>query len=365
MVVGIAKLTGPNYRVWSLVKRLLQSRGLWDVVEPLPKVGQEGEKAEAKPSASPTTAPEGVQVLEYLDVGYVRMETYLRAHGDWCLLAGLPLDEYPKRARDLRPMDELPTLDLLTGLNYRTWRKRVESLLRYEEVWDAVAEGGIEGGWASELEILHCADAAERWAKLGDIYGPRQSRLPGLLERYMEFAPRAEMTVAEISENLEDMRDDIEEIDPGSRPSLSQRRVALVGAVIRAASPDGDLWEEARKRIDGSECSYEEALDDLIGCEKEMEAEVKVRRSERYVEEIDSNGRSSDRPSAQDPPLRSKQHHLNNKPQHPTAPSSHSETPPLSPSSPPPPPSYPSQPPPSQTNSQPHYTTSYIPSPPH
>ncbi|KFY32503.1 hypothetical protein V493_00124 [Pseudogymnoascus sp. VKM F-4281 (FW-2241)] len=34
----IAKLTGPNYRVWSLrVKRLLQSRGLWDVVEPLPK----------------------------------------------------------------------------------------------------------------------------------------------------------------------------------------------------------------------------------------------------------------------------------------------------------------------------------------
>ncbi|KFX95711.1 hypothetical protein O988_05680 [Pseudogymnoascus sp. VKM F-3808] len=55
---SIEKLDGPNYRVWSLrVKRLLQSQGLWDIVEPLPKEGQVGEQALAIPGDAPTVAP--------------------------------------------------------------------------------------------------------------------------------------------------------------------------------------------------------------------------------------------------------------------------------------------------------------------
>lgn len=57
---AIEKLSGPNYRVWSLrVKRLLQSRGLWDVVDRLPKVEaeQEVEQPLEPPRDAATSAP--------------------------------------------------------------------------------------------------------------------------------------------------------------------------------------------------------------------------------------------------------------------------------------------------------------------
>ncbi|OBT88788.1 hypothetical protein VE02_03121 [Pseudogymnoascus sp. 03VT05] len=57
-MTGIAKLTGPNYHAWSLrVKRLLQSRGLWDVVDPLPKAEKAGEQSQAPRGDVPDAAP--------------------------------------------------------------------------------------------------------------------------------------------------------------------------------------------------------------------------------------------------------------------------------------------------------------------
>ncbi|OBT71753.1 hypothetical protein VF21_09627 [Pseudogymnoascus sp. 05NY08] len=69
-MTGIAKLTGPNYCVWSLrVKRLLQSRGLWDVVDPLPKAEKaekageqpQGPRGDVPPAAPPPAADFGVR----------------------------------------------------------------------------------------------------------------------------------------------------------------------------------------------------------------------------------------------------------------------------------------------------------------
>ncbi|OBT66664.1 hypothetical protein VE03_03939 [Pseudogymnoascus sp. 23342-1-I1] len=57
-MTDISKLAGPNYRIWSLrVKRLLQSRGLWDVVEPLPKAPREQAGEEIRPPSYAPTAP--------------------------------------------------------------------------------------------------------------------------------------------------------------------------------------------------------------------------------------------------------------------------------------------------------------------
>ncbi|OBT59493.1 hypothetical protein VE04_00553 [Pseudogymnoascus sp. 24MN13] len=67
-MTGIAKLTGPNYRVWSLrVKRLLQSRGLWDVVEPSPKAEKAGEQPQALRGGVPAAAPSPAADFEVRD----------------------------------------------------------------------------------------------------------------------------------------------------------------------------------------------------------------------------------------------------------------------------------------------------------
>ncbi|KFY64063.1 hypothetical protein V496_03496 [Pseudogymnoascus sp. VKM F-4515 (FW-2607)] len=57
-MTDISKLDGPNYRIWSLlVKRLLQSRGLWDVVEPLPKAPREQAGEQVLAPRDPPTPP--------------------------------------------------------------------------------------------------------------------------------------------------------------------------------------------------------------------------------------------------------------------------------------------------------------------
>lgn len=67
-MTGIAKLTGPNYRVWSLrVKRLLQSRGLWDVVEPFPKADKTGEQPQGPRGDVPAVAPPKAADFEIRD----------------------------------------------------------------------------------------------------------------------------------------------------------------------------------------------------------------------------------------------------------------------------------------------------------
>ncbi|OBT44450.1 hypothetical protein VE00_05921 [Pseudogymnoascus sp. WSF 3629] len=67
-MTGIAKLTGPNYRVWSLrVKRLLQSRGLWDVVEPFPKAETTGEQPQGPRGDVPAAAPSKAADFEIRD----------------------------------------------------------------------------------------------------------------------------------------------------------------------------------------------------------------------------------------------------------------------------------------------------------
>lgn len=67
-MTGIENLTGLNYRVWSLrVKRLLQSRGLWDVVEPFPKAEKTGEQPQGPRGDVPATAPPKAADFEIRD----------------------------------------------------------------------------------------------------------------------------------------------------------------------------------------------------------------------------------------------------------------------------------------------------------
>ncbi|ELR05129.1 hypothetical protein GMDG_07171, partial [Pseudogymnoascus destructans 20631-21] len=67
-MTGISKLARPNYRVSSLrVKRLLQSRGLWDVVEPLPKAEKAGEQPQALRGDVPAAAPPPTADFEVRD----------------------------------------------------------------------------------------------------------------------------------------------------------------------------------------------------------------------------------------------------------------------------------------------------------
>ena len=154
-MTGIAKLTGRNYRVWSLqVKRLLQSHGLWDVVEPLPKVPREqaGEQAPAPPSDAPAAAAPPAADFEVRDA---------KAS---CLIMEL--------------CDPIP-LDLIVS--------------------------------------IECA--REQWARLRTFYGPSFGQYQGLREDFEEFAPTAGgKGWVQIAGELEALQEQIGEVPGGVRP---------------------------------------------------------------------------------------------------------------------------------------------------
>jgi hypothetical protein len=78
--------------------------------------------------------------------------------------------------------------------------------------------------------------------------------------------------VSAIAERLEELAQDIEEVSPKEKRSDSAQLLALVGAVGRAgAGRRGEaVWDGARIRIFIKEgkCTYDEALEDLLACER-------------------------------------------------------------------------------------------------
>lgn len=204
------------------------------------------------------------------------------------------------------------------GDNYRMWRKQVGVILRAEGLWDVVSpdcappvdeftEGFgdsfarvarmirrgeiVQGGEGESMNsarasviifeycdkhslshVIHLKTAAERWAKLKTVYGPRLSQLDRLCQEFHGYAPAPGTSVSAIAQKLDEIAEDIEEVHVESKKSDRLRVLALVGAVGRAgAGRRGEaVWDGARIRIFIKEgkCTYEEALEDLLTCER-------------------------------------------------------------------------------------------------
>lgn len=265
----------------------------------------------------------------------IRTEAILRAQGLWHTIS--PSDFSPAElaaAQRAKPLPEIPMpriklLDGTTGTNYHTWRKEVEGVLRILGLWDAVCPpAAVEAGdekaagdgkaagdeqigrgdkaagestpapvskgesrksaWASVIifdycdekslsRILYEKDAAARWARLKTMYGPKLDRL---LDRFWKYEAPSGMGVRGIARKLDEMQEDMGELCAAERPTNLSKTAVLLKTVERAREGRGEeeRWATARFWIYQRKCGYDDAVKELVKCEKELDAEARKAR---------------------------------------------------------------------------------------
>ncbi|KFX95712.1 hypothetical protein O988_05681 [Pseudogymnoascus sp. VKM F-3808] len=221
-MAGIEKLTGrTNYRVWSLqMKRLLQSRGLWDIVEPLP---QSEQVPKSKPGETSAT------------------------HKD------APLGETPTAA----PAPSPPTADFVI-------RDAKASCLIMEHCGPA------------PLDLIAATECARRqWAILRDLYIPSMRAVRQLEQRFENLAEYAgRIRFAQIGAELEGLQKEIGDCG-GMRPTDNDK-MRVLREVVRGR--EYKYWLYVSEMEEKGICEFDAMLEKLVRYEwaaegREAEAE--------------------------------------------------------------------------------------------
>lgn len=205
----IAKLTGSNYRPWSLqIKRYLQARELWMVVEKGPLEG-----TVAVPIEQPIgTGSSSVSVVA--------------GSGDEPVATGSSGRGPPRRKRDTEPED--PTGGIQKGISES--QDAINRLL--SPVRDARAATAIMEACSQEAlqHIVDLETAKEQWEHLKSLYLPvGTAQLSRKLQAFGDYQPQKGASIAVIARELSNLQFDIGAISPIERPTTN----AKIGKLFR------------------------------------------------------------------------------------------------------------------------------------